>query len=62
MYEDALATAVHETSRDLRVSVVAVTVGAAGVGNTALPIEIVKVLVVLVAPLASVTRTWTFEF
>ena len=53
-YEDAFATGVQDTPNDFNVPTVTATVGADGVDRGAPTIEIVKLLVVLVAPLASV--------
>ena len=54
-YEDAFATGIQDTPNDFKVPAVTATVGADGVDRGAPTMEIVKLLVVLVAPLASVT-------
>ena len=59
MYELAFATADQETLIDPRVPTVAQPEGVAGVASGAAAITIVKLLVVVMALLASVTRTVT---
>ena len=53
-YEDAFATGVQDTPNDFNIPAVTATVGSDGVDRGAPTMEIVKLLVVLVAPLASV--------
>jgi hypothetical protein len=59
VYELALETADQETPMDPKVPTVAQLVGVAGVESGAAAIVMVKLLVVVLALLASVTRTVT---